>query len=73
MPNDRPIDGVDQTDLLLGTSDAGQRDTLLTFVGPDLMAGAGSSSARISPTSRRAAADGAARTYWRGPAVVRRR
>src|SRR5260221_5117272 len=38
VPNDRPIDGVDQTDLLLGTSDAGRRDTLLTFVGPDLVA-----------------------------------
>jgi len=37
-PNDRPIDGVDQTDLLLGRSDAGQRRTLLTFVGPDLVA-----------------------------------
>jgi len=38
VPNDRPIDGVDQTDLLLGTSDTGRRDTLLTFVGPDLVA-----------------------------------
>src|SRR5260221_5284100 len=38
VPNDRPIDGVDQTDLLLGTSDGGRRDTLLTFVGPDLVA-----------------------------------
>jgi arylsulfatase A-like enzyme len=38
VPNDRPIDGVDQTDLLLGTNDAGRRDTLLTFVGPDLVA-----------------------------------
>ena len=38
VPTDRPIDGVDQTDLLLGTSDTGRRDTLLTFVGPDLMA-----------------------------------
>ncbi len=38
VPNDRPIDGVDQTDLLLGTSDAGRRNTLLTFVGPDLVA-----------------------------------
>jgi arylsulfatase len=38
VPNDRPIDGVDQTDLLLGTSDAGGRNTLLTFVGPDLVA-----------------------------------
>src|SRR5215212_8610549 len=31
MPDDRPIDGVDQTDLLLGASDTGRRDTLLTF------------------------------------------
>jgi arylsulfatase len=38
VPNDRPIDGVDQTDLLLGTSDTGRRDTLLTFVGSDLVA-----------------------------------
>jgi arylsulfatase A-like enzyme len=38
VPNDRPIDGVDQTDLLLGTSDTRRRDTLLTFVGPDLVA-----------------------------------
>ncbi len=38
VPNDRPIDGVDQTDLLLGTSDAGRRNALLTFVGPDLVA-----------------------------------
>jgi arylsulfatase A-like enzyme len=38
VPNDRPIDGVDQTNLLLGTSDTRRRDTLLTFVGPDLVA-----------------------------------
>jgi arylsulfatase len=38
VPNDRPIDGVDQTDLLLGTRDAGRRNALLTFVGPDLVA-----------------------------------
>jgi arylsulfatase A-like enzyme len=38
VPDDRPIDGVDQTDLLLGTSDTGRRDALLTFVGPDLVA-----------------------------------
>jgi arylsulfatase A-like enzyme len=38
VPNDRPIDGVDQTDLLLGTSDAARRNSLLTFVGPDLVA-----------------------------------
>ena len=38
VPDDRPIDGVDQTDLLLGTSAAGRRENLLTFVGPDLVA-----------------------------------
>jgi arylsulfatase len=38
VPTDRPIDGVDQTDFLLGTSDTGRRDTLLTFVGSDLVA-----------------------------------
>jgi arylsulfatase A-like enzyme len=37
VPDDRPIDGVDQSDLLLGASDAGRRDHLLTFVGPDLV------------------------------------
>jgi hypothetical protein len=36
--DDRPIDGVDQTDLLLGRSDTARRDALLTFVGPDLLA-----------------------------------
>ena len=38
VPDDRPIDGVDQTDLLLGGSDSGRREHLLTFVGPDLVA-----------------------------------
>jgi arylsulfatase len=38
VPDDRPIDGVDQSDLLLGRSDTGRRDALLTFVGPDLVA-----------------------------------
>jgi arylsulfatase A-like enzyme len=38
VPDDRPIDGVDQSDLLLGRSDTGPRDALLTFVGPDLVA-----------------------------------
>jgi hypothetical protein len=38
VPNDRPIDGIDQGDLLLGTSDTGHRESLLTFVGPDLVA-----------------------------------
>ena len=35
MPTDRPIDGVDQTDVLLGKSETGNRDSLLTFIGAD--------------------------------------
>ncbi|MGX5736389.1 hypothetical protein [Bosea thiooxidans] len=38
VPDDRPIDGVDQSDLLFGTSATGQREHLLTFVGANLMA-----------------------------------
>jgi arylsulfatase len=38
MPTDRPIDGVDQTDVLLGQSAMGHRDSLLTFIGPQLVA-----------------------------------
>ena len=38
VPDDRPIDGVDQSDLLLGKSDSGRREHLLTFVGPNLVA-----------------------------------
>jgi arylsulfatase len=38
VPDDRPIDGLNQTDLLLGTSDTARRDVLLTFVGPELIA-----------------------------------
>ena len=38
VPDDRPIDGVDQSDLVLGTSDTGSREHLLTFVGADLVA-----------------------------------
>ena len=37
VPDDRPIDGVDQTDLLLDAS-VTRRDSLLTFIGPDLVA-----------------------------------
>ena len=40
VPTDRPIDGVDQTDVLLGKSETGKRDSLLSFVGPDLSGGA---------------------------------
>jgi arylsulfatase A-like enzyme len=39
MPTDRPIDGVDQTDVLLGNSTMGHRESLLTFIGADLVAG----------------------------------
>lgn len=38
VPKDRPIDGVDQTDVLLGKSTTGNRETLLSFIGPDLVA-----------------------------------
>jgi hypothetical protein len=38
MPIDRPIDGVDQTDVLLGQSETGNRDSLLTFIGADMVA-----------------------------------
>jgi arylsulfatase A-like enzyme len=38
LPADRPIDGVDQTAVLLGKSEMGSRDSLLSFVGPDLVA-----------------------------------
>jgi hypothetical protein len=35
---DRPIDGVGQTDVLFGKSEAGNRDSLLTFIEADLVA-----------------------------------
>ena len=38
VPTDRPIDGVDQTEVLMGTSAMGKREALLSFVGPDLVA-----------------------------------
>ena len=38
VPTDRPIDGVDQTEVLLGQSETGHRDSLLTFIGADLVA-----------------------------------
>jgi arylsulfatase A-like enzyme len=38
IPADRPIDGVDQTDVLFGRSETGNRDSLLTFIGADLVA-----------------------------------
>ena len=38
LPADRPIDGVDQTAVLFGKSEEGARESLLTFIGPDLVA-----------------------------------
>jgi arylsulfatase A-like enzyme len=38
LPTDRPFDGVDQTDVLTGKSAMGHRESLLTFIGPDLVA-----------------------------------
>ncbi|MGZ3392271.1 MAG: arylsulfatase [Isosphaeraceae bacterium] len=38
VPSDRPIDGVDQLDVLLGKSETGSREGLLSFVGGDLLA-----------------------------------
>ncbi len=38
LPTDRAIDGVDQTDVLFGKSAVGNRESLLTFMGPDIVA-----------------------------------
>jgi arylsulfatase len=38
IPSDRPIDGVDQIDVLLGNSATGRRESLLSFIGGDLVA-----------------------------------
>jgi arylsulfatase len=38
IPTDRQIDGVDQTDVLLGKSELGHRQSLLSFIGADLVA-----------------------------------
>ncbi len=38
LPTDRPIDGVDQTHVLLGNSAMGLRENLLSFIGADLVA-----------------------------------
>jgi hypothetical protein len=35
---DRPIDGVDQSDVLFGKSAVGHRESMLTFIGPQLVA-----------------------------------
>jgi arylsulfatase len=38
MPTDRPIDGVDQSEVLFGKSAVGHRESLLSFIGPELVA-----------------------------------
>jgi hypothetical protein len=38
MPTDRQIDGVDQVDVLLGNSATGHRESLLSFIGGELVA-----------------------------------
>jgi arylsulfatase A-like enzyme len=38
LPTNRPIDGVDQTAVLLGNSEMGNRRSLLSFIGADLVA-----------------------------------
>jgi len=38
LPADRPMDGVDQTAVLLGNSEMSNRQSLLSFIGPDLVA-----------------------------------
>ena len=38
LPTDRPMDGVDQLEVLLGKSELGKRQGLLSFIGPALVA-----------------------------------
>jgi arylsulfatase A-like enzyme len=38
MPTDRPIDGIDQSDVLFAKSASGHRESLLTFIGWQLVA-----------------------------------
>lgn len=38
LPTDREIDGIDQTDVLLGDSPTGHREALLSFIGSDVVA-----------------------------------
>ncbi len=38
IPTDRPIDGIDQTDFLLGKTDASARNSLITFIGERIAA-----------------------------------
>jgi arylsulfatase len=55
MPTDRPIDGVDQTDVVLGTRAMGHREHLLSLLVAIWSPCAGSSGASISRTFSRAA------------------
>jgi len=38
LPNDRPIDGIDQTEFLFGNQSQSNREHLITFIGPRLAA-----------------------------------
>ena len=38
VPDDRPIDGVDQCDFFTGKQPKSNRDSLLTFIGEDIVA-----------------------------------
>jgi arylsulfatase A-like enzyme len=38
IPTDRPIDGLDQSGVLFGKSAVGNRESLLSFIGPELVA-----------------------------------
>jgi arylsulfatase A-like enzyme len=67
MPTDRMIDGVDQTDILLGKSATGNRDSLLSFIGPDLVH-VGSSGVCTSLTCIRPAKDS---SVWRDSPALR--
>ena len=73
VPDDRPIDGVDQTDLLLGKNDTGRRDETTNLRWPR----SGSRSLEAIPRSilpmwRPGAAAGAALVFSAGQAQVQR-
>jgi arylsulfatase A-like enzyme len=38
IPTDRPIDGIDQSAYLLGQNEKGSRESMLTFIGDQLVA-----------------------------------
>ena len=73
VPDDRPIDGVDQTDLLLGTNDSGRREHLLTFVGPDLVAARWKQFRAYFADVAPGRSGGAARPSWAASAPAQRR